>query len=274
MIYRATYAGLTELKKYQGITVTTDDATLRAILERVSEAIDNHCYRKFGVVVETRYYTAVQSDTLLLDRDLLSVSALKADGDGDRTYEDSWLVTDYDLLPFNGYPKTCILTSPDGNYSFPSTKKGVEIAGTWGYGNGQSATPYDDSTTTTAEELDATETGVDVASGAALAIGQTILIESEQMYITGISTNTLTVERGVNGTTAATHATGKAIYIYRYPGNVVQACLLMAEKMWARKDAPFGIVGAPETGQIRITGADRDVVAMLSPYVDWGGGIA
>tara|TARA_Y100000310_G_scaffold58920_1_gene54236 strand:- start:303 stop:7325 length:7023 start_codon:yes stop_codon:yes gene_type:complete len=57
-----------------------------------------------------------------------------------------------------------------------------------------------------AEALDSSETGVDVDDVTEFAVGQVILLGSEQMKITAISSNTLTVTRGFNGTTAATHS--------------------------------------------------------------------
>jgi hypothetical protein len=57
-----------------------------------------------------------------------------------------------------------------------------------------------------AEALDSSETGVDVDDGTEFSVDQVILVGTEQMKISAISTNTLTVTRGFNGSTAATHA--------------------------------------------------------------------
>lgn len=54
-----------------------------------------------------------------------------------------------------------------------------------------------------------------VTSGAAFNVGETILIESERMLITDIAGNALTVERAVDGTVLATHATGTTLYAPR-----------------------------------------------------------
>ncbi|PZR72456.1 MAG: hypothetical protein DLM73_13150 [Chthoniobacterales bacterium] len=56
-----------------------------------------------------------------------------------------------------------------------------------------------------------TATSVTVADGTALPAGLVIQIESEQMLITTNASNTLTVTRGVNNTTAATHANGTGV---------------------------------------------------------------
>ena len=75
-------------------------------------------------------------------------------------------------------------------------------------------------------QYSATDTTLTVTDGSKFAVGQTVLIESEQLYVTAISTNDLTVVRGINGTTASTHADGTDISIYRYPETVAEACLI------------------------------------------------
>jgi hypothetical protein len=65
------------------------------------------------------------------------------------------------------------------------------------------------------EDLDVSETGVDLASSAQagwFTAGDVITVDSEQMLVSGVSGVTLTVTRGYNGTTAATHVTGTAVF--------------------------------------------------------------
>jgi hypothetical protein len=50
------------------------------------------------------------------------------------------------------------------------------------------------------------------------------------------------------------------------PDPVREAALLTAARLYRRKDAPFGIVGADDFGAVRITRQDSDVVALLQPY--------
>jgi len=58
---------------------------------------------------------------------------------------------------------------------------------------------------------DTTATSFVANSGNALVAGQVILVGDEQMLVTGVSSNTITVTRGINSTSAATHATGTTI---------------------------------------------------------------
>ena len=76
-----------------------------------------------------------------------------------------------------------------------------------------SETAVADSTADLDEDLDTTETVVTVTDGSVFAAGDVIQIESEEMIITSIATNDLTVTRGAGGTSATTHpapVTGQA----------------------------------------------------------------
>ena len=62
------------------------------------------------------------------------------------------------------------------------------------------------------EDLDDSETGVDVDDGSVFTTADFIIVDNEVMDITGISTNTLTVTRAYQGSTAATHDDNTSVY--------------------------------------------------------------
>lgn len=132
------YCTLAEIKTRLGIADSTEDTVLEALVEAVSRAIDDYCQRRFYAATQTRYYTAWRPDRLLVD-DLLSVTTLKTDDDGDGTFETTWATTDYLLAPYNAQlesvpqPYTTVEVSEQGDYSFPCTRRGVEIAGSFGF---------------------------------------------------------------------------------------------------------------------------------------------
>lgn len=87
------------------------------------------------------------------------------------------------------------------------------------------------STTTLNEDLDASETGVDVVAAANLGTAPYVIsVDSEQMLVTSVASNTLTVTRGYNGTTAATHSTSA----------VVKPCALNAVMLPLEISSPMG----------------------------------
>jgi hypothetical protein len=264
------YLGLQSFKA--AITIpsadSADDARLRAVLEAVSQQIDQECGRTFRTYLATRYLSADQAGRILLDADLLSVITLKGDAASARTYTDLWAVTDYDLIPDNAVadrsPYQEIATAPSGEFGFPTgARRGVQIVGKWGYWEDLFAL-----SATLNEALDATETGVDVTAVTELEVGQTILVDAEQMYVTAFpGPNTATVERGVNGTTAATHALGAAVSRYRYPGPIVEATRIQAARVFQRVHAPFGIQGSAEMGTVAVIARiDPDVKMLLQRY--------
>ena len=135
------YATLAEARAEVGITGvsdTSDDAALEALVESVSRAIDDFCGRRFYAATQTRYYSATSGRRLLVD-DLLSVTTLKTDDDGDGAYETTWATTDYHLSPYNAQlesvpePYWRIEVSEGGDYSFPCGPRRVQIVGSWGF---------------------------------------------------------------------------------------------------------------------------------------------
>jgi hypothetical protein len=118
------------------VTDLDDDTRIERVVEAASRAIDAFTRRRFYAATETRYFSAAQVDTLFVS-DLLTVTTLKTDTDGDRVFETTWATTDYDLLPLNaaldGEPYIRLETAPNGSKTFPRRTKGVEIAGSWGY---------------------------------------------------------------------------------------------------------------------------------------------
>lgn len=136
----AAYSTVSEFKRRLDIDEDddVDDHMLGLLLDGISRAIDEETGTRFYTTTsdETRYYTAEFWDELR-PGDLLAITTLKTDEDGDRVYERTWATTDYDLVPFNafldGKPYTKIATAPNGDYVFPTTAKGIEIVGTFGY---------------------------------------------------------------------------------------------------------------------------------------------
>ena len=68
------------------------------------------------------------------------------------------------------------------------------------------------SSATLAEDVNTTETGIDVSDGAQFAIGDVILLDAEKCLVTNISTNTLTVTRTYGTSVNGSHTSGDIIY--------------------------------------------------------------
>jgi len=156
------YTTLAALRGRLRIVGTEDDAILESVITSASRAIDQHTGRRFYAASDTRYYTAVYPHRLNLPDDLLTVTTLKTDDDGDRTYENTWSsTTDYYLAPYNaatdGRPYTTIeVDTANGRYAFPSTPRGVQIVGSFGHNaTGSHPAPVEEACLRLAERLNA-----------------------------------------------------------------------------------------------------------------------
>jgi hypothetical protein len=133
------YGTLPVYKDRFDIEDNKDDATIEAAITAVSRLIDELCWQRFFTTSadETRYFTASHGDYLQAELPIISITTLKTDRDGDRTYETTWATSDYDLMPFNATadsePYQYIQVTPNGDNSFPKIAKGVEIDGKFGW---------------------------------------------------------------------------------------------------------------------------------------------
>jgi hypothetical protein len=186
------YAETSELREWLGeLPADTPDAVLDQAILAASRKIDGDCGRFFyQLPAATRTFTATDAGYLPI-HDLVSLTTLKTDLDGDRTYETTWAATDYDLTPDdafdNGWPYTAVATAPNGVYAFGRLRKGIQIVGTWGW-------PV-------------------------------------------------------------------------VPDPIKTATLILASRLFKRKDSPFGVAGSPGIGEVVMIGRnDPDVAALIAPY--------
>lgn len=264
--FRSLYGDLTKLKDDSVLKDPAggsgDDDELFQLLLAISDWVDNYCNRHFYPRTKTLVFDGKGSAQLLAP-DLISVTSLKEDTNADLTFNETWANSDYWLQPYNasplehwGGPYTALRARLQGNKSdgFAVGEQNFQIAGIWGYGqfSEDSGTDLNDASMTT------TKTTVAVDDGTQFNIGQTILIGTEQMLVTAISGNNLTVSRALNGTTAAAHADNSDINILRWPASVERATLVQAARIWTRAAdfEPF-FVDAD---------VDTDVRLLLEPY--------
>ena len=231
------YATLDDVKTQLNVTGTGDNAFFLRLIEDASRWVDRYCGRYFYAKTASLYFDGPGSGNGLLVDDLLSITTFKVDTDSDDAYDDeTWGTDDYLLYPLNTFPKMRIYQHPDGDFSFGSTARMIEIAGLWGFGNGESATPYEDTGINLGAQLAAGATSA-TAGAAGIEDGMTLLIGSEQIYVSAVATDTtLTIERGMNGTTDALHADTTDIYRYLYPRDVIRAAINLTIEAFNSRD--------------------------------------
>lgn len=130
------YATLAQFKAWARISdtdspSTDDDAVIEKIIESASRYIDREAQKTFYVSAETRKFNVPRGRRLMLDKGLLSVTAL-INGDGSIIPN-----TDYLLIPANEKPYFAIDLLGNSSVGWRSTASGnseqaISVAGVWG----------------------------------------------------------------------------------------------------------------------------------------------
>jgi hypothetical protein len=211
---------------------TAYDTRIRQFSEGISHQIDTY----LGRVVHPRtgtFYFDGHGNNILTVPDLISVTSLKEDNNGDGTFDTVWDADDYLLYPRNalptqdyGRPYNTVYVNPSSNGTQDEFLAGLnryEIIGTWGY--------------------------IDVRLDSINAAG-----------------TALTVLRGQNGSTIGTHADNQDIGYYTYPAPILEAAIIQAARIWKRKDSGFASEVGLDSAPVWRGGFDPDVKQLLNPF--------
>lgn len=142
-----------------------------------------------------------------------------------------------------------------------SFSEGITLTGIWGYHENPSAMWQDSGDTVQDNPLSSSATTLNVATGLNFEIYQYIRIEDEYLFITDRSDNTLTVERGVNGTTAAAHTSTTQIDVLQPYQTVVEATRRRVVYLYHNPSEQRRIVALPD-GSIEL---DNEKAIPLPP---------
>lgn len=228
------YCPLEKVKRNLLITDSSRDEQIFDYIEEASRIIDAYCGRHFyvrnGSTIVDVDHSSNNPYRLIFSDDVLSVDSITIDSDLDLQFDDGSLqATDFILFPRNSYPKLIMDVNNLLSSNINSDAHSFEITGKLGYGDGTTATPYIKNSHFLSDNAsDSTDT-IRIFKTTAASAGYTLHIGSEQMFVRKVEVdgtdNVLTVDRGVNGTTAASHVTGTEAKTYVYPGLISRCCL-------------------------------------------------
>jgi len=285
------YISLDDLKLYIEIDDDdgSDDPLLEGLCYTASRMIDGTTRRFFYPKIETRDYDHPQHDDgrLKLDGDLLVVDTFTTNnGDTEISASDYFLMTgtSYNLPPYERIVLKRDGTQPNLLYS-GTIQKANQLIATWGYHEDyDNAWQSSNDVVKDAAGISAAVTSitVDNADGADI-YGNTprfktqTLLKIDDEFISLVAkdttTNILTVIRGVNGSTAASHALNAPIYIYQPEADIHHAARRLAGWLYAQKDTPYSNrLVIPQAGTIEIpSGAPIDVMGRIAKFIDRSG---
>jgi len=134
----AAYATSTDVRLYLGISSTSDNTLITALIARAQSAIDKHTRRTFSSTANsTRYFTVGQDTSgrrLYLDADLADIGTVTTDADSTSPVTIS--STEYITLPRNRAPYYAleIKSSCTKSWDYSADpESGVTITGKWAY---------------------------------------------------------------------------------------------------------------------------------------------
>lgn len=132
----ASIVSLSELTDWlfpPGDTSSADDAKLQRCLDAATRVIEQAAGRKFELdSTDQTYYVYANAQGEIELADIVSITTLKIDTNGDRTYATTLAATDYELLPYNEARKQRIRIWPTSSRSFTAGRL-VQLVGRRGY---------------------------------------------------------------------------------------------------------------------------------------------
>lgn len=271
------YGTLSDLRRQLGLSSsqTADDDQLLDLLGAASRLIEGYTGRRFYPSRQTQPYTYRDPGVLLLRDDLL-VLCLLTNGDG------TTLNSSVIHLHPPGLPVKSSIVLDRTQAAFTHTGDpvdAIQVDGIWGYhpnwpnawaDSGDSVQDNPLSSSAAALTVSNADAPLTTGYGQRFAVGQLLRIEDEYLHVLAINTttNVLTVTRGVNGTTAASHDQSTLIEVYQPPADIRQVCLRVAVWLYKQRDAGFVQAAGALRGQMVVPPAlPADVEQVLAPVV-------
>jgi hypothetical protein len=267
MAYYGEYTTVTDVRSvYVGTTATGGDALYLDMIRDVSREIDNCAGGRIAPEVQTRYYDAIGGRSLdLFDAYWQEISAV-VNGDGTTLSP----TTGYDLHPYTEKPINSIrlkltsglvwLIGTDGNW-----ERAISVSGVTSMHPDYTDVAWRDTGGTVINApLAANGTSLTIATGVIKA-GYLLKLGSgnDFAYASAVSTggqDTVTLVRGVNGSTGIAHPAGDPVYRFYCP----EIDLLARECVVAKNALRLNPVGEQVVVNGYVVHTPKDVVKYMA----------
>jgi hypothetical protein len=239
-----TIATLYRLREHLGFASddTAEDSRLRLALAATT-LIQRYAGRQFMPRHATLAHSVTREDStcLLLTDDLLALTSV-TNGDGSPIApEDMQVLAGSRLALLNG-----------AAFNYDTTPvNAIDVTGIWGWHDDWAQAWIASCDTVQNNPLSSSATTLTVADSAGadangqtprFQVGQLLRIEAEYVRVTAVNTAThvLTIQRGANGTTAASHTQNTAIAVYCPPRDAEILCLRVAAWLYQEPNTVNG----------------------------------
>lgn len=234
------YATLAQVRTEVKANATTSDSILLQMARWATAAIDNHRGATYApqlrsVYLDPRHATDWGArNRLWLDGVAMAIVEV-TDTDGTVLVDG----TDFVSWPRGETPIQQLVRAGGDIWELGSDPElnQVVVEAYWGYHADYSAAWRQLTLVNEAANVTSSQTTIVVDSASAISPGMLLKIDDELMVVESIATNTLTVTRGVRGTTAAAHSDNDVVYSFQPEPAVVRACARLAGYMHQRMGA-------------------------------------
>lgn len=239
-------------------TIDTADANtklyLKTLLNGVSDLMQKRYKRSLTPYLETKTFNQeyLVDDGFFYDRNLGQRIMVMDNVGGDDCLNISsfdWNGTaltssDYRFRYPNVSPNYELTFNPNTSFDSLAWNENVSIIGIWGYHNSYNDMWVDSGDTVLDSPLSASATSITVTDADTFDTYQLIRIESEYLFITELNTTTniLTVERGKNGTTAASHVATTQIDTFVPMPAIAKECRRLVLRAWFLRNPVTNVV--------------------------------
>lgn len=258
-----------------------DDSLILWFAEAASRSIDGYCKRRFYPHIQTfKYDWRGQTIELVFGDDLISLTTLTNGNGAVIAATGSNNLANYFLYPTNFYPKFKLQLAINQGLAWTYTntpQQCISVLGVWGEPSDPVTGAYNAPIAgcTMVNAQGATDTSFVVPANT-VSLGQTLYFSAgtEFVLVTGIQyganggNDTLTVSRGMFGSTAASILQNAQVNTVIYRPEIVKACYRLAAYYYRQKDSQiFDTTVVPQLGQIKIPGTmPRDICDELDRF--------
>lgn len=229
-----------------GADLTSDIEAVKRSIHDASSLVRGWLYRTFVPYINATAkakYNLSPFNVQELPDDTLSVTSI-LDASGTTVLSSTYRLIDIHNN-ISGYPYRWVEfgTSSNLSYSDPDGfHPTLTIDGIFGYSDKSYADSWLDTTTLNGAIADATTTSVTVTDASDIETLSYIRIDSEFMQVQSISTNTLTVTRGVNGSTAIAHDDSTQVDVWQVPEGISLGCTRLASYLYMSRKSESSTV--------------------------------
>ena len=269
------------MKQPQSNQLTKDDERIKWFCQSVSDTLEERTSKQWFVPRrQTRYYTdndiffyhdnrfcKYNGDTLILDKEIVDVISLTTNNGNTAISSDNYFLRTADS--YNLQPYTRIELSDNTTFNYSTFQKAHAVDGIW-VNHDSPDNMWKLRTTVQDNPLLVSATTLNVTDASIFNVQELIRFgddntgEFASIEAIDVDNNTLTIERGVNGTTAVEQAQGVNIYYFLPRHDALYAATVWSAFEYMNKDN----AGGSSTNQlISADGMVLSPIAMLPDIV-------